>query len=78
MNNISIICSFCRELHPEAKDDAEAVLIHQKELQRLIDFKTKYDIHNSEDIEMYFVLHEVRNHLKAKELLNKNPEEEII
>jgi hypothetical protein len=62
------IQQFCKELHPEAKTDSDAVLIYQKELQKIIDLKNKFNVPAATDIEFWFLLHEAWNELKAEEL----------
>jgi hypothetical protein len=66
------ISGYCIAMHPESAGDEEVVLAHLNEIKRTIDFKNKYNIPASEDIILYFLLHQVWNELKAKELMSED------
>jgi len=65
------LTQLCKELHPEAETGSDAVLAYQKDLQRVINFKNRFNVPATEDIQLWFDLFETWNELKAQEL---NPE----
>lgn len=66
------IAKHCREIHPEAVSDSDAVFAYQKDLQKTIELKKELNIPAAEEIALWFELFEVWNEVKAEELFKKN------
>lgn len=69
MNYIQQIVKHCKDLHPEAVSDSDAVFAYQKDLQKAIDLKKQLNLPAADEIALWFELFEVWNEVKAQELL---------
>ena len=62
------VAKHCKDLHPEAATDSDAVFAYQKDLQQSIELKKKLNLPAADEITLWFELFEVWNELKALEL----------
>ncbi|MDP4176286.1 MAG: hypothetical protein Q8933_20060 [Bacteroidota bacterium] len=68
----SFIVDACRQLHPETVYDVEAVTLESLKYRQLALAKDKANIDNREDIEIYYMLKNLKDKLLIEAIEGKN------